>query len=480
MSIESLNLPDNVPDLQSIIVGLHGRLNAEEHRYQQVDKENQILREKIRLLTQKLYGSKSEKYREDTELSLAQRLLFELEVKPETDQGDTDSDRDREEITYTRKKPGRKCLPPELPRKITLHDLPEEDKIHSCGKKMVVIGEERTEKLHFEPAKLWVEVIVRLKYGCECEGVDGDDDDGAVRLAPGPVQLIPKSFATASLVSHILISKFCDALPFYRQEKQFERLGIDLGRATMCNWAMKIFDQCRIFEELLREELHSGFLILIDETPFQVICEEGRGAKTKSYMWVARGGPPDKPVVFFHYSPTRSSDVAREVLRGFKGYVGTDGYIGYDFLDSDSDIVHFGCWVHARRKFYDVVKVSEKKDKKSNADIIVSLIKDLYTIESKADTLKLSVNDRLSLRQDKSRAIVDKIKEKIVNYSQEVLPGNLLGKAIDYMLKQWPRLIHFLNDGGIPLDLWRSDKLTHFCSFKLNHTFTRRLMTLID
>jgi transposase len=472
MSVESLNLPDNVPDLQSMIVGLHGKLNDEGHRYNQVSKENQILRERIRLLTQQLYGSKSEKYLK--EIDSSQRLLFELELKSELDLDAQEPDRDREEIeiTYTRRKPGRKYLPPELPRKVTVYDLSEANKIHSCGKKMVVIGEERTEKLHMEPAKLWVEVIVRIKYGCECEGVDGADDDSAVRLAPGPVQLIPKSFATASLVSHILISKFCDALPFYRQEKQFVRMGISLCRATMCNWALKIFSRCQILEELLREELHNGFLILLDETPFQVICEEDRRARTKSYMWVARGGPPDQPVVFFHYSPTRSSDVARELLSGFKGYVGTDGYVGYDFLDKDSDIVHFGCWTHARRKFYEVVKASGKRDKKGKADIILSLIKNLYQIESKAEALELSVTDRLFLRQDISAPIVAKIKEKVVNYSQEVLPGTLLGKAISYMLNQWPRLIHFLKDGRIPLDTNRVENdIRPFCVGKKNWLF---------
>ncbi|MFT5728822.1 MAG: transposase [Desulforhopalus sp.] len=133
-------------------------------------------------------------------------------------------------------------------------------------------------------------------------------------------QIIPKSIVTAGLLAYILIGKFCDALPFYRQERMFERIGAEISRANMCNWAMKAASACQILLLLLLEqEVRSGPLINIDETTVQVLDEPGRAASTKSYMWVCRGGPPDSPAVLYHYSPSRSSDVARTLLMGYKG-----------------------------------------------------------------------------------------------------------------------------------------------------------------
>ncbi|MBL0378194.1 MAG: transposase [Desulfofustis sp. PB-SRB1] len=126
--------------------------------------------------------------------------------------------------------------------------------------------------------------------------------------------------ATAGLLAHILTAKFCDALPFYRQEKQFARLGVELGRATMGNWAIKAATACGPVLALLHTEIRSGPLINIDETTVQVLDEPNRSPTTKSYMWVCRGGPPDKPVIIYRYAPSRSSTVAQALLQGTKGW----------------------------------------------------------------------------------------------------------------------------------------------------------------
>ena len=161
-----------------------------------------------------------------------------------------------------------------------------------------------------------------------------------------------------------MIGKFCDALPFYRQEKQFARLGIDIPRQTMCNWAMKAAESCQPLLALLHNDIRGGPLINVDETTVQVLDEPGRSPTQKSYMWVFRGGSADKPVIIYQYHPTRSGDVAKRFLEGYQGIVQTDGYKGYDFLDKWTDILHVACWAHARRKFMDIKKASSSKKKR--------------------------------------------------------------------------------------------------------------------
>jgi transposase len=158
-----------------------------------------------------------------------------------------------------------------------------------------------SEQLDYIPAKVRVIRNIRYKYACKnCEGVE--DENPTVSIARMPDQMIPKSIATPGLLAHILTAKFADALPFYRQEKQFTRIGIELARSTMCNWAMKVADACDIIIGMMKKDILAGLLIGIDETPLQVL----KGPrKSKSYMWVFKGGPPDKNIILFEYHPTR-------------------------------------------------------------------------------------------------------------------------------------------------------------------------------
>jgi transposase len=169
-----------------------------------------------------------------------------------------------------------------------------------------------------------------------------------------------------------LTAKFADALPFYRQEKQFSRIGIELGRSTMCTWAMKVADACDILIDMMQKDILASPMIGVDETPLQVLTGP---RKSKSYMWIFRGGSPDKPIIQFQYHPTRSGDVAASFLNGYKGIVQTDGYKGYDFLDKITDIIHVACWTHARRGFKKVTKAAgNKKSSSGNAGTALTYI----------------------------------------------------------------------------------------------------------
>jgi transposase len=165
--------------------------------------------------------------------------------------------------------------------------------------------------------------------------------------------------ATPGLLAHIVVAKFEDALPFHRQSKQFTRLGIDLPRATLCNWSRQVAEAAMPLADPMDREMREGPIVNIDETSVQVLQEPGRAAPQKSFMWVFRGGDPKRPVLRYQYHPSRAGSVPLEYLSGFKGYVQTDGYNGYDGLGRKPGIVMVGCWAHARRKFHEVVKAAE-------------------------------------------------------------------------------------------------------------------------
>ena len=223
------------------------------------------------------------------------------------------------------------------------------------------IGEETSEKLDVIPPQLRVIRTIRPNYACHgCEG-SGDEERPAVRIAPMPPAIIDKGIASAGLLAYIVTSKFCDSLPLYRQEKQFARIGVELSRRTMADWMIAASEACAPLMKLLETKVRSGPLLQLDETRLQVMEEPGRANTTLSYMWVARGGPPEAPVILYHYAPSRGAEVAKEMLGDYEGYLQTDGYEVYDrACDDAKDVVHVGCLAHARRKFFDAHKSSKK------------------------------------------------------------------------------------------------------------------------
>jgi transposase len=346
--------------------------------------------------------------------------------------------------SHTRRKRGRRPIPPTFPRVEVVHDLPEEDKTCPCGSPLTRIGEEVSEKVDFIPAKIQVVRHVRPKYACrECEGVE--DDSPTVKIAPMPPQVIPKGIATPGLLAYVLASKFVDGLPFYRQERMFARLGLDVSRSTMCGWALRVAEACEPIMGLLHEEILSGPVLNLDETTVQVLKEPGRKNTSKSYMWLARGGPPGKPGVLFHYSPSRSGKIAEELVRDFSGYLQTDGYAGYNALGEREGIIHVGCMAHVRRKFMDVLKAGTKK--RGTAQEVVDLIAQLYGLEKQARQAGFDADRILAMRQNQSRQIMDTIKALLLERGQPTPPKSLLGRAIAYALGQWERVETYLEDG---------------------------------
>lgn len=271
------SLPDNVSELKEMVVSITKEAQKESRKLEGVEQENEFLREQLRLIRLKMFARISERYQDETDD--IQNILFE-DIKSM----EAESEEPPEDLTikeHKRKKPGRKPIPEDLERVEVVHDISEEDKKCECGSEKSRIGEETSEKLQIEPAKLWVEKHIRPKYACRaCEGLE--DEGKTVSIAPMPPVMIPKSITTPSLLTHIFISKFCDALPFYRQEQQFKRYGIEINRSNMCNWAMKVSDRLKPLLEMLRLYVLSGPLINVDETTVQVLSEPGRKPQSKS------------------------------------------------------------------------------------------------------------------------------------------------------------------------------------------------------
>jgi len=446
MDVDLKNLPDDASLPKYVVVSLVDELEV---KYQE---KIHYLEEQLRLFKNELFGRSSEKRHEPHPDQLP---LFAGD-DDQTAAGEQPRDDKIVIAAHVRKKRGRKPLPKDLPRVDIIHDLSEDEKQCACGARLSRFSEEICEKLDYVPARLRVERHIRYKYACKnCEGVE--DDGPTVRIAPAPVQLIPKSNATAGLLAHIAVSKFADGLPLYRQHKVFDRLGIELSRAVMSQWMVKAARSCAGLLSLLQNEIHSGPLINIDESPFQVLNEPGRRNTSKSYMWVYRGGQPDRPVLLYQYQRTRSGREALDFLQDYRGYIQSDDFAGYDHLGKKPNVVHLGCWAHARRKFIKVVKVRKKhRSKQTNpkglADEALDYIGDLYQIEKEAKRRELEATGIYQLRQEKAKPLLEKFKKWLDTKQPLAPPKSLLGQAIGYTLSNWEKLIIYIEDGRLRPD----------------------------
>jgi len=451
-------LPDDVGKLKEIIADQQVECVRLLNAYKSSEARVVILDGRIALLEDRLFAPRNEKLAALNALleDAGQQSLFDLlDEHPEPVELEPEKEETITIPAHSRKKSGRKPFPGNLPREEVIHDIPEDEKVCACGCQLTRIGEETSEQLFIERPKLKVIINIRPKYACkQCEGT-ADENSPTVKIAPVPPQIIPKSFATAALLAYIIIAKFIDALPLYRQESQFSRLGIDLPRATMANWMIRVADRCQPLMPLLRQEIRSGPLINADETILQVLNEPGRKNTTKSYAWIFRGGTEENPAVIFEYHPTRAGKAARDFLKDYKGYVQSDGFSGYDALEKIEGITLCGCWAHARRKFVDVVKAdksSKKTGKMRAADVALKYIKKLYAIEKEAKAKDMTAEELFQLRQEKSKPVLDNFGLWLRETYPKTPPKGVLGKAIYYSLQQWQRLNVYLEDGCLRPD----------------------------
>ena len=435
------SLPDKLPD---DINSLKELVTQQASRNAQLTTENQQYKTQILSLQEQLNLALARRYAASSEkLSPDQLRLF---TEAETD-GDLLEDDNEETITvpgHQRKKRGRTALPKTLPRIDVIHDIPESERIcpHD-GAQLQAMSEVVSEQLDIIPAKIQVIRHIRKQYACRC--------GQCIKLAPLPGQPIPKSMASPGLLAHVTVSKYQDALPLYRQEQILQRIGVDLPRATLANWMIQAGQLIQPVINLLRERLLAYDIIQMDETTVQVLTEPDKRAQSKSYLWVQRGGPPDQTVILYDYDPGRGSGVPTRLLDGFKGYLQTDGYDGYNAVVIRNDLMHVGCMAHARRKFSEAVKAQGKKKKKTGkAQQGLAFIQRLYRIEKQIKDL--SPEARYTQRQKKAVPVLNKLHTWLQASLEQVPPTTTVGKALNYLNNEWDKLIHYLDDGRLQID----------------------------
>ena len=368
---------------------------------------------------------------------------------------------------HERKKHGRPRLSADLPRVEVIHDLTDAEKVcseHGC--ELTPIGEVTSEELEFQPATLHVLKHIRKKYACPC-------CEGHVVTALRPPSMIPKSIATPALLSWVVVSKYQDALPLYRQSLIFQRLGVSLDRTTLANWMMACGERVQPLVNLLWDRLREQPVIHLDETTVQVLNEPGKTPQSKSYMWVSTAGPPDAGVVVFHYDKGRSGQVPKDLLGDYKGTLMVDGYEGYNGVCATNALTRLGCWAHARRKFV-AAKRQQPKGKAGAADQAVAWIGKLYLIERA--TKDMTDDERYRARQDKALPILKLLRRWLEKTQPRTAPKTELGKALTYLANQWSYLARYVEDGGYPIDNNRAENaIRPFVIGRKNYLFSQSI-----
>ncbi len=441
-TLELNDLPDDVSVLkQQILVQQTQWKNVETGLLQHI----QLLEEKLRLANLKRFGKSSEKDPGQCELFDEAEQLREHSEEHECPEEITEpSDPSNNTAAVSKPKRGRKPLPEHLPRVVQEHGLEASDKICSCGCQKTYIGDQVSEQLDIIPAQ--IQVIQHRRKQYVCHGCTS-----APATATMPLQPIPKSNASPGLLAYVITAKFQDALPLYRQEAMFKRLDIHLPRNTLAQWVMKASRIIQPLYNLLQERLLDSGYLHMDETSVQVLKEPGREASTKSYMWVRKTGDPDCPIVLFDYFPSRRADVIATLLGEYQGYLQTDGYAAYQSIGQREGITTLGCWAHARRKFVEADKVAKTpKGKIGKAGMGVQLIRKLYAIEQKIQSL--TPDERYRLRQQQSRPQLEKIRTWLDQSLQTTLPKSALGKALGYLHNHWDALQVYITDGRLNID----------------------------
>jgi transposase len=428
------SLPDDPAALKLLLL-------KQEQLLAKKDARLAYLEEQFLLARQKQFGASSEGHPGQGELFNEAEEIAELIAVPE-----------QETIEYTRNKPKRKPLPKDLPREVVIHDIADEDKFCDCCQgELHKIGEDTSEKLEFIPAQVKVIEHVRPKYACRACEKDGISN--SIKQASVPNSVIPKGYATPSLLSQIVTSKYQYGLPLYRQEAMFKQYGVELSRQTMTDWIIKCATLLEPLVERWHELLLEQSVIQADETTLKVVKED----KSTCYMWLYCTGA-DSPqeshipnIVLYDYQNSRAGRCAVDYLEGYSGYLHVDGYVGYE--QTQATLV--GCWAHARRKFKEA-EVAQPKGKTGKANWALNQIQKLYRIETRIKDK--TAQDKQTIRQQQSKPLLAQFKAWLDKSANEIPPKTALGKAVTYSLNQWPKLIRYTEDGNLNIDNNRAER----------------------
>lgn len=404
--------------------------------------------QRYKALLKKLYGRSSEQFTASEEqllLDFMNQSTVQKEKKPEQDV----------EIKYKRKVPKkankRLPIPADLPRR---KEYREPENIPEDARK---IGEEITEVLAYEPAEIYVQQIIRPKYVTKEE-----------EFIIAPLSLpFPKSNVDASLLAHLLVSKFVDHLPFHRLIQIFSRLNIRIASSTIDNWQTAGCQLLLVLYEKLKNILQETHYLMADETTIDVL-RMGKPKGTKAYQgyhWVYYA--PLIKLAYFEYQPGRGKQYPKQFLAPFQGILQTDAYGGYNQFNESEKVTMLACWAHARRKFHEALG-----NDRSRAQHALELIQQLYEVERKAKEEKMIPEKRQKLRAEKSTPILKEIKTWLDSQITQVLPKSKIGEAMAYTLKLWPKLEAYAQYGECEIDNnWIENSIRPIALGRKNYLF---------
>ena len=417
---------------KSIILNIECENQKKESIIQKSEAEVKWLTHQLAQLRRMLFGSKSERFEGDTN-----------QIKIEFDEYATDEEKQdettvKETITYEREKKskkhnGRNQLPDNL--EVVEHIIePEED-----TSEMKRIGEERTEILEYVPEKFFKLVLIRPKYA-RLEKDQNHELNTSIKnvvIAPLPSRPIEKCLAGNDLLSAVLINKYIDHLPLYRQQKIFKRSDIEIAPSTIDSWVAQLGRLLEPLYDRLSNEIKAQTYLQADETTTKVLDKSKKGKTHLGYYWTYHA--PLSKLVAFDYQKGRGKDAPREFLENYKGALQTDGYAVYKQYYASDQVTHLACWAHARRKFDEALSNDKKR-----AEYVLLEIQKLYAFER--ETKELSAEDRKKVRLDKALPIIKELGKWLHNERQQTLPSSPIGKAIAYTTSLWDSLQNYLHN----------------------------------
>jgi transposase len=394
----------------------------------------QQLNWQVSQLKRELFGASSERQAEG-KLSKEQILLslFPAPEQPAATEEVLVASAPEPSPERSRRQPAAKVL-----ETLTERLEPQEKVCPHCGKQKCEIGQERSERYEYVPAKIVRHEILRPKLACSC-------GQAGVSIAPLPPTVVSQGQPGASLVAHVLLTKFTDHVPLHRQQQQFARLGVHFPKSTLGDWVEQGATWLQPLVREMKRQLLLKDYVQVDETPVRVQDPDVIGKCATGWLWVL--GAPNEDVIF-EFHPGRGKEFAQHLLGSFKGYLQRDGYGVYGSLARDDvDLMPVGCWAHARRKFVEALT-----DEPDPATAIVNEVRKLYLVERHARAESLTAQQRYHLRQQLAAPILSSLHPLLLSVREKVLPQSPLGKAARYCLAEWQALTRYLEDGRLEID----------------------------
>jgi transposase len=412
-------------------------------------------------LEKQLFGPKSDRA-PSTEENLSKEQILMALFPPPAEPPATREVAVEDESARTEKAPRRRQMRTPAARAletVTERLEPAEKVCPHCGRDKCEIGCEKSERFEYIPAKIIRHEMVRPKLACPC-------GQGTVAIAPLPPTPVEKGYPGPGLIAQVMLAKYDDHLPLYRQEQQFARLGVNFPRQMLCDWVEHGARWLQPVVRQMKAELLAGDYLQVDETPVKVMDPEVKGKCATGYLWLA--GRPGGDVIF-EFHPGRGKEYAQQLVGDFTGYLQRDGYGVYGAMakDEPTRFKPCGCMAHARRKLIEALD-----HQPTQAGWLVVEMRKLYFIERKARDEALTPAQRQDLRQRLSAPILAGMKERLDALRPALLPQSPLGKAVGYALAEWEPLNRYLEDGRLEIDNNLTENaLRPSCVGKKNYLF---------